>query len=122
MIAVTVWTITTNTLRWMEASTPSRRKCGRVDQPLQIWPLPDVGSAAAKVTTKGGPSRPIGEPRPSRAGCTDAGAVRPPSVFVDDEQAADRRSAKATSAEVVVVGGTDVTEGPRATVDYPGLS
>jgi hypothetical protein len=118
MIAVTVWTITTNTLRWMQASTPSRQKYGRADQPLQIWALQDVGSAAAKLATGGGPNRAIPEPRPSRAACTDAGAVRPPNVFVDDEQAADRRPAKATSAELVVVGRTDVTEGPRATVDY----
>ena len=117
-IAVTVWTNTTNTLRWMEASTPSSQKYGPADQPLQIWALHDVGSAAPKLATRGGPNRAIREPRSRRATCTDAGALTPRSVFVDDEEAADRRPAKATSADLVPVGRTEATEGPRATVDY----
>jgi len=117
-IAVTVWTNTTNTLRWMEASTPSSQKYGPADQPLQIWALHDVGSAAAKLATRGGPNRAIREPRPRRATCTDAGALTPRSVFVDDEEAADRRPAKATSADLIPVGRTEATVGPRATVDY----
>ena len=117
-IAVTVWTNTTNTLRWMEASTPSSQKYGPADQPLQIWALHDVGSAAAKLATRGGPNRAIREPRPRRATCTDAGALTARSVFVDDEEAADRRPAKATSADLIPVGRTEATVGPRATVDY----
>src|SRR6188508_881081 len=115
-IGVTVLTNTTNTLRWMEASTPSSQKYGPADQPLQIWAL--HGSAAQKLATGGGPNRAIREPRPRRATCTDAGALTPRSVFVDDEEAADRRPAKATSADLLAVGRTDATEGPRATVDY----
>ena len=117
-IGVTVWTNTTNTLRWMEASTPSSQKYGPADQPLQIWALHDVGSAAPKLATRGGPNRAIREPRPRRATCTDAGALTPRSIFVDDEEAADRRPAKATSADLIPVGRTDASEGPRATVDY----
>jgi hypothetical protein len=117
-IAVTVWTNTTNTLRWVEGSTPSSQKYGPADQPLQIWVLHDVASAAPKLATRGGPNRAIGEPRPRRATCTDAGALTPRSVFVDDEEAADRRPAKATSADLIPVGRTDATERPRATVDY----
>ena len=117
-IAVTVWTNTTNTLRWMEASTPSSQKYGPADQPLQIWALRDVGSAAPKLATRGGPNRALREPRPRRATCTDAVALTPRSVFVDDEDAADRRPTKATSADLIPVGRTDATEGPRATVDY----
>ena len=117
-IAMTVWTNTTNTLRWMEASTPSSQKYGPADQPRQIWALHDVGSAAPKLATRGGPNRAVGEPRPRRATCTDAGALTARTVFVDDEEAADRRPAKATSADLILVGRTDATEGPRATVDY----
>jgi hypothetical protein len=117
-IAVTVWTNTTNTLRWMEASTPSSQKYGPADQPLQIWALHDVGSAAPELATRGGASRAIREPRPRRATCADVGALTPRSVFVDDEEAADRRPAKATSADLIPVGRTDATEGPRATVNY----
>jgi hypothetical protein len=98
-IPVTVWTNTTNTLRWMEASTASSQ-------------------AAQKLATRGGPNRALPEPRPRRATCTDAGALTPRSVFVDDEDAADRRPAKVTSADLIPVGRTDATEGPRATVDY----
>src|SRR6188508_45680 len=114
-IGVTVLTNTTNTLRWMEASTPSSKKYGPADQPLQIWALHDVGSAAPKLATGGGPNRTIREPRPSS---TDAGALSPRSVFVDDEEAADRRPAKAISADLIPVGRTDATEGPWATVDH----
>jgi hypothetical protein len=117
-IAVTVWTNTTNTLRWMEASTPSSQKYSPTDQPLQIWACHDVGSAAQELATTGGPNRAIREPRPRRATCTDAGVLTPGSVFVDDEDAADRRPAKATSADLISVGRTDATERPRATVDY----
>ena len=117
-IAVTVWTNTTNTLPWMEASTPSSPKYGPADQPLQIWALHEVGSAAQKLATRGGSNRAIREPRPRRATCTDAGALTPRSVFVDDEDAADWRPAKATSADLISVGRTDATQGPRATVDY----
>ena len=117
-IAVTVWTNTTNTLRWMEASTPSSQKYGPADQPLQIWARHDVGSAAPKLATRGGPNRTIREPRRRRARCTEAGALTPRSVFVDDEDAACRRPAKTTSGDLIPVGRTDATEGPRATVDY----
>ena len=117
-IGVTVWTNTTNTLRWMEASTPSSQKYGPADQPLQIWALHEVGSAAQKLASRGGSNRAIREPRPRRATCTDAGALTPRSVFVDDEDAADWRPAKATSADLISVGRTDATQGPRATVDY----
>ena len=117
-IAVTVWTNTTNTLRWMEASTPSSQKYGRADQPLQNWTLHDVGSAAQKLATRGVPKRAIHEPRLGRATCTDAGALTPRTVFVDDEDAADRRPAKVTSADLIPVGRTEATEGPRATVDF----
>jgi hypothetical protein len=117
-IAMTVWTNTTNTLRWMEASTPSSQKHGPADQPLQIWALHDVGSAAPKLATRGGPNRAMREPRPRRATCTDAGALTARSVFVVDEEAADRRPAKAASADLIPVARTEATEGPRATVDY----
>jgi hypothetical protein len=117
-IAVTVWTITTNTLRWMEASTPSSQKSGPADKPLQIWALHDVGSAAQMLATGGGPNRAIREPRPRRATCTNAAALTPRSVFVEEEDAADRRPPKATSADLIPVGRTNGTEGPRATVDY----
>ena len=117
-IAMTVWTNTTNTLRWMEASTPSSQKYGPADQPLQISALHDVGSVAPKLATRGGPNRAIREPRPRRATCTDAGPLTARSVFVDDEEPADRRPAKATSADLIPLGRTDATEGPRATVDY----
>jgi hypothetical protein len=117
-IAMTVWTNTTNRLRWMEASTPSSQKYGPADQPLQIWALHDVGSAAPKLATRGGPNRAIREPRPRRATCTDAGALTPRSVFVDDGEAACRRPGKAISGDLIPVGRTDATEGPRATVGY----
>src|SRR5215213_5111034 len=116
-IAVTVWTNTTNTLRWMEASTPSTQKYGPADQPLQIWALHDVGSAAAKLATRGGPNRAIREPRPRRASCTGAGDLTPRSVFFDDEEGACRKPAKATAADLILVGRTDATEvqGPPST-------
>ena len=109
---------------------PSSQKYGPADQPLQIRAasrrprtrgrpeaLDDVRSAAPKRATRGGPNRAIREPRARRATCTDAGALTPRSVFVDDA-AADRRPAKATSADRIPVARTDATEGPRATVDY----
>src|SRR5512133_3804429 len=112
------WTNTTITSRWMEASTPSSQKSGPADQPLQIWALHEVGSAAQMLATGGGPNRAIREPRPRRATCADAAALTRRSVFVDDEDAADRRPPKATSADLIPVGRTNATEGPRATVDY----
>jgi hypothetical protein len=115
---VTVWTNTTNTLRWMEASTPSSQNMAPADQPLQIWALHDVGSAASKLAARGGPSRAIREPRPRRATRTVAGALTPRSVFADDDGAASRRPAKATSGDLIAVGRTDATDDPRATVDY----
>src|SRR5215203_7337735 len=93
-------------------------KYGPADQPLQIWALRDVGSAAPKLATRGGPNRAIREPRPRRASCTGAGDLTPRSVFFDDEEGACRRPTKATAADLIPVGRTDATEGPRATVDY----
>ena len=46
------------------------------------------------------------------------GALTPRSVFVDDEEAADRRPAKATSADLIPLGRRDATGGARAAVDY----
>jgi hypothetical protein len=116
-IAVTVWPNTTNTLRWMEVSTPSSQKYGLLTSRCR-WALHDVGSAAPKLATGGGPNRAIREPRPRRATCTDACALTPRSAFVDYGEAADRRPAKAASADLIPVGRTDATVGPRATVDY----
>src|SRR5215207_2727881 len=50
------------------------RNNGSADQPLQIWALRDVGSAARKLATRGGPNRALREPRPKRATCTGADA------------------------------------------------
>lgn len=116
--AVAVWTITTNMLRWMEASMPSSQKYGPADQLLQILGPSRCVISRSQARDQGGPNWAIREPRPSRATCTDAGALTPRSVFVDHEDAADRRPAEATSADLIPVGRTDATEGPRATVDY----
>jgi predicted RNase H-like nuclease len=50
------------------------RNNGSADQPLQIWALRDVGSAAPKLATRAGPNRALREPRPTRATCTGADA------------------------------------------------
>src|SRR5829696_8065474 len=92
-------------------------KYGPADQPLQIWALRDVGSAAPKLTTRGGPNRALRELRPRRAACTGAAALTPRSVFFNDEEAACRRPAKATSADLIPLGRRDATEGPRTIAD-----